>query len=264
MSESLVLDRQGHVAIATLNRPNKFNALDPVLRSEICSVAADLKDDDSVRVVIWTGAGRGFCSGADLTGPRGATDSTPSQSERLDELMWVGHQALAIYEMDKPTIAAVNGVAAGAGMSLALACDMRIGDRNTRFRTVFVERSLSPDAGLTFFLPRIIGYSRAADLIFTSRSVEPEEAFRLGLLDRLVEGEDLLDQAVALAMQLASLPPLAMRSSKRVLQHNMNVGLREALKYEIAGVGYARRARRDAAEAMSAFTERRTPVFTGE
>ena len=109
---------------------------------------------------------------------------------------WVGRQALAVYGLDKPTIAAVNGVAAGAGMSLALACDLRVGDGTARFRTVFAERSLSPDSGMSYFLPRIIGYSRAADLIFTSRDVGAEEAYRLGLLDRLVEA-DVVGAAVA-------------------------------------------------------------------
>src|SRR5204863_3914060 len=146
-------------------------------------------EDDDVWAVVITGAGRGFCSGVDLTGPR-PESREQSQNERIDELGWVGRQAIAVYRLGKPTIAAVNGVAAGAGMSLALACDMRVGDPSTRFRTVFVERSLSPDAGMTYFLPRIVGYSRAADLIMTSRDVGAEEAYRLGLLDRMAaEGQ---------------------------------------------------------------------------
>jgi 2-(1,2-epoxy-1,2-dihydrophenyl)acetyl-CoA isomerase len=163
----------------------------------------------------------------------------------------------------KPTIAAVNGVAAGAGMSLALACDMRTGDSRTRFRSVFAERSLSPDSGMSYFLPRIVGYSRAADLIFTSRDVGADEAYRLGLLDRLGEGEQALDEAMRLAATVAALPPLAIRSGKRVLQHNMNVGLEEALRYETAGLGFARRAPNDVAEAALSFRERRPPTFTG-
>ena len=112
------------------------------------------------------GPGRGFCSGADLTAARPRGEDA-SRAERLDEYNWVGRQAVMVYrELDKPTIAAVNGVAAGAGMGLALACDLRVGCENTRFKTVFIERSLSPDSGLSWFLPRIVGISRAFDLVY--------------------------------------------------------------------------------------------------
>jgi 2-(1,2-epoxy-1,2-dihydrophenyl)acetyl-CoA isomerase len=262
--EDLTIDRQDNVAVVTLNRPEKLNALSKNLQHEMRAAAAELRGDDSIRVVIWTGAGRGFCSGADLTGGRPGDEGTPPQNERLDEMGWVGHQAHAIYDLDKPTIAAVNGVAAGAGMSLALGCDMRVGNRNARFKTVFIERSLSPDSGMSFFLPRIVGYSRAADLIYTSRAVDAEEAYRIGLLDRLFEGDDLLDQALELASQIAAWPPVAMRSAKRVLQHNMHVELDEALRYETAGLGFARRAPHDVAESRASFVEKRKPLFTGE
>src|SRR5437867_12934507 len=129
----------------------------------------------------------------------------------------MGPQAIAIYGLEKPTIAAVNGVAAGAGMSLALACDLRVGNPSTRFKTVFIERSLSPDSGMSFFLPRIVGYSRACDLIYTSRFVEAEEAYRIGLLDRLVPSNKLLEEAVALAQTIASSPTVAMQADRRTL-----------------------------------------------
>jgi 2-(1,2-epoxy-1,2-dihydrophenyl)acetyl-CoA isomerase len=116
---------------------------------------------------------------------------------------------------------------------------------------------------MSYFLPRIIGYSRAADLIFTSRDVGAEEAYRLGVLDRLADGEGALDEAVRLASTVASLPPMAIRSGKRVLQHNMGVGLEDALRYEMAGLDYARKAPNDVAEARRSFAERRPPTFTG-
>src|SRR5207248_2196542 len=222
-------ERHDRVAVVTLNRPDKLNALDAGLRDEILTVCDELARDDGVWAVVLTGAGRGFCSGVDLTGARPADDGEQSQNERLDEMGWVGRQALAVYGLSKPTIAAVNGVAAGAGMSLALACDLRIGDPSTRFRTVFVERNLSPDSGMSFFLPRIIGYSRAADLIMTSRDVNADEAYRLGLVDRLVGEGEVVDAAVEVAALMASRPPMAVRSAKRVLQHNMGVDLEEAL-----------------------------------
>jgi 2-(1,2-epoxy-1,2-dihydrophenyl)acetyl-CoA isomerase len=263
VSEILGLERDGHVAVATLNRPERLNALSAELSAELLELCREVNDDDSIWSLVITGAGKGFCSGVDLSGGGRRELSEQSHNERLDELGWVGRQALAVSGITKPTVAAVNGVAAGAGMSLALACDLRTGDARTRFRTVFAERSLSPDSGMSYFLPRIIGYSRAADLIFTSRDVGADEAYRLGLLDRLAEGEGALDTALDLAADIAALPPLAIRSAKRVLQHNIDVSLREALVYETAGLGYARRAPNDLAESIASFRERRRPHFTG-
>lgn len=261
--ENLILDREGHVAIITLNRPEKLNALNRGLQDDSRAVIAELHEDDGIRAVVLTGGGRGFCSGADLTSGDGG-DEPPTQNERIDEFAWMGRQAKAFYQFDKPVIAAVNGVAVGAGMSLALACDMRIGCELTRFKTMFLERNLSPDSGMSFFLPRIVGYSRAADLIFTSRSVDGEEAYRIGLLDRLVHSEQLLAEAVALAGQMAALPPMALRSAKRVLQHNMRVALDEALRRELQGLQHAGRAPKDAAESRASFLESRPGVFTGQ
>ena len=266
---SLLVDVHDHVAVVTLNRPDRLNALNASLRSETLEVVAALRDDDDVRALVLTGAGRGFCAGVDLGGggdrarAAAADAAQQSQGQRLDELGWVGRQALAVFGFDKPTIAAVNGVAAGAGMSLALACDVRVGSTASRFRTVFLERNLSPDSGMSWFLPRIIGYSRAADLIFSSRDVDGDEAYRLGLLDRLVPEQDVVEQAVQLAAQMAALPPLAMRSAKRVLQHNLEVDLEDGLRYEMAGLAYARKARNDAQEAFRSFAEKRPGVFTG-
>jgi enoyl-CoA hydratase/carnithine racemase len=255
------LESHGHVALATLDRPEKLNALNAGLRDDILQLAADIRADDEVRVLVITGAGRGFCSGADLTGPR--PEHEPSQNERLDEWGWVGRQALAVHELDKPVIAAVNGVAAGAGMSLALSCDLRVGGPGARFRTVFAERSLSPDSGMSYFLTRILGYARAADLVFTSRDVDAQESYRLGLLDRLVEDGEVVKAALDLAEKIAQLPPLAIRSAKRVLQHNTDAALPEALRYETAGLAFARKAPEDVAESAASFRERRPPNFTG-
>lgn len=262
--DNLTIERQGQVAVVTLNRPDKLNAISRDLHDEMVAACGELTNDDGVRAVIWTGAGRGFCSGADLTGRPAEREGLPPRAERLDEFGWVGRQAMSVYRLGKPVIAAVNGVAAGAGMSLALACDLRVGSELTRFKTVFIERSLSPDSGMSFFLPRIVGYARAADLIFTSRAVDADEAYRLGLLDRLVPSAALLDSALEIANQIALWPPVAMQSAKRVLQHNIEAGLEDALRYETSGLDYARRAPHDVAESRASFIERRPPAFTGE
>ena len=258
----LTMSKTGKVAVITLSRPEKLNALNAGLRDAIFDACAEAQADDGVGAVILTGAGRGFCSGADLTGAPDAAPP-PTQNDHLDELGWVGRLALAVHGLDKPVIGAMNGVAAGAGMSLALACDVRVGSERTRFKTVFVERNLSPDTGMSFFLPRIVGYSRAADLIFTSRMVQADEAYRLGLIDRLVDHDDLMDTALGLAEQMTTWPPLALRMSKRVLQHNQECELEEALRYELAGISHAGRAVNDRKESLAAFREKRAPRFTG-
>ncbi|MCH2517435.1 MAG: enoyl-CoA hydratase/isomerase family protein [Dehalococcoidia bacterium] len=262
--ENIILEIEDQVAVVTLNRPDKLNAISPELHEEIMQACRQLGEDDGVRVVIWTGAGRGFCSGVDLTAARPQGEHQP-RSERIDEYGWVGRQAIEIYRnLNKPTIAAVNGVAAGAGMSLALACDMRVGSASSRFKTVFIERSLSPDSGMSFFLPRIVGASRAFDLVYTSRFVDADEAYRIGLLDRLVPAESLLDEAKELAQQIAFWPPVAMQMSKRVMQRGMESDLEEQLRYETHGIVFGRRAPHDVEEAAASFREKRPPDFTGE
>jgi 2-(1,2-epoxy-1,2-dihydrophenyl)acetyl-CoA isomerase len=258
--ETVVYETRGEVGVLTLNRPDKLNAIDAGLRRDVHAALGAAREDDAIRAVVMTGAGRGFCSGADLTGPvpAAATD----QNARLDEMGWVGRWARLFHDFDKPLIGAINGVCAGAGMSAALACDVRIGSPAARFKTTFVERSLSPDSGMSWFLPRIVGYAAAADLIMTSRMVEAQEALRLGLLNRIAEG-DVVDAAVAYAQEMTRWPPLAVRMAKKVLQTNQEADLETALKYESVGLGYARRAVNDAKESLASFREKRKGDYTG-
>jgi 2-(1,2-epoxy-1,2-dihydrophenyl)acetyl-CoA isomerase len=265
MSEKvLLMERQGKVAVLTLNRPETLNALNKDLQDGIIEACQELRADDGVWAVIMTGAGRAFSSGADVRGQRPEVEGTAPRQERLDAYGWVGRLSTAVYKtLDKPVIAAVNGVAAGAGMSVALACDMRIGSEMTRFKVVFPERSLSPDTGMSYYLPRIVGYSRACDLIFTSRYVEAEEALRLGLLDRLVPSERLMDEAFKVADQIVSLPPTAMQAARRVLQQSMELNFDEQLRNEYYHLIIARRAPHDLKEQRDSFLEKRPPEFTG-
>lgn len=262
--ENLLYEAQDHIAVVTLNRPERLNALSRPLQLELLEACAEAKNDDAVWAVIFTGAGRGFCSGADISGPRPAGEErTPSQNELLDEFHWVGDQAMAVYGLDKPTIAAMNGVCAGAGMSLALACDLRVGSENARFRSVFLERNLSPDSGMSWFLTRILGYSRAIDLILTSRDVAADEAYRLGLLDRLVSHDRLMEESLELARSITRWPPVAVRAAKRVTQQNLDRDLGDGLRNEYYHLNYGRSARNDAREALAARMEKREPRYTG-
>jgi 2-(1,2-epoxy-1,2-dihydrophenyl)acetyl-CoA isomerase len=261
MSNVLMTEVVDKVAVLTLNRPDSLNALSSELRSELGTALHACHEDDGIGAVVLTGSGRGFCSGADLSGT--SAERQPSQNENIDEFGWVGRQAMSVYRLDKPVLCALNGVAAGAGMSLACACDMRIGSENARFKSVFIERNLSPDSGLSFFLPRIVGASRAADIIYTSRAVNADEAYRMGLLDRVVPADELLSTATEVARQMLQWPPLALRMSKRVLQHSQEHDLEESLRYEMTALGIAGRARNDAKESRAAFVEKRKPTYTG-
>jgi enoyl-CoA hydratase/carnithine racemase len=258
--ETVTYDVRGAIAILSLNRPDKLNAISAELRADVHACLDVARSDDAVRAMVLTGTGRGFCSGADLTLPPPV--SVTDQTTLLDEMGWVGKWAMGFHDFDKPLIGAINGVCAGAGMSAALACDVRIGSAAARFKTTFVERNLSPDSGMSWFLPRIVGYAKATDLIMTSRMVEAPEALSLGLLNRLVEGE-LLDAAVAYAEEMTRWPPLAIRMAKTVLQNNQDADLRTALKYESVGLGIARRAVNDSKESATSFREKRQGIYTG-
>ncbi|AHH18392.1 enoyl-CoA hydratase/isomerase family protein [Nocardia nova SH22a] len=264
MSDMLLFERRERVALLTLNRPDKLNAIDPDLHREFMSALDEVRQDDSVWALVITGAGRGFCSGVDLTrAPTSGEAAEPSQNERLDEVKWFGRQALAVATLDKPVIAAVNGVAAGMGMSLSLACDLRVGGERSRFRTAMVARSRCPDSGMSWFLTRALGYARAADLVLTNRDVSGTEAYRLGLLDRFVGTDDVVDGALELADEITHLPPIAVRTSKQVLQHALVSDLRTALIYEATSLPRARSAPNDAKESALAFAEKRPPRYTG-
>ena len=265
--EHVTFERRGQIALLTLNKPERLNALSAAMRTEVTHVLAQVRADDELRALVLTGAGRGFCSGADLAAGAAVMAAAPpepkDQNERIDEHGWVGKWATMWAEFDKPVVGAINGVAAGAGLSTAMACDVRIGSENARFKSVFIERNLSPDSGLSWYLPRVIGYAAAADMIFTSRAVGAEEALRIGLLNRLTGADELIDAAIAYAETMAQWPPLALRMSKRVLQHNQDAGLGDALRYESMGLEFSRRAKNDVKESQASFREKRKGVYTG-
>jgi 2-(1,2-epoxy-1,2-dihydrophenyl)acetyl-CoA isomerase len=258
------VDREARIATVTLNKPERLNAIDRQDHSDLMELCDRIQRDDAVWAVIWTGAGRGFCAGADIRQPSPPSDEPPpALSQLLDEGSWISRQGNALYDIDKPMIAAVNGVAAGAGFSLALTCDIRVGCENSRFVTVFQERNLPPEGGMSFLLPRIVGVGRALDLSLTSRRVEADEAYRIGLLDRLVPAEQLLPTAQSIARQICRLPPSAVRITKRAVRRALESDFAEATRYEVHGGSLTRRASHDSEEADLAFQEKREPKFTG-
>jgi 2-(1,2-epoxy-1,2-dihydrophenyl)acetyl-CoA isomerase len=259
------LESSTHTALITLNRPQKLNAIDLKMHQEILYMCDEIQNNSDIWTVIWTGAGRGFCSGADMAdGPRPVYDDTIPLNELLTEDTWVSKQAKALYAIDKPMIAAINGVAAGAGFSLTLICDIRVGSENSRFITVFQERNLPPEGGMSYLLPMIVGMGRAMDLSLTSRRMDADEAYRIGLLDRLVPAEQLLPVAKEIAEGISQLPPGAVRITKRSIRSSMEKGFMAANEYEAKAGAYTRRALKDTEESLAAFHEKRNPIYQGK
>jgi 2-(1,2-epoxy-1,2-dihydrophenyl)acetyl-CoA isomerase len=259
--EDLVVDVSDGVARWRINRPEKLNAMRTPTFNEIMELGGMLQADDDVRAVVATGTGRAFSSGADLSpGADGEAEPPPTRAERTDTVGRSGI-AFAMPDLDKPAIAAVDGVAAGAGMALACSFDLRIVGPGARFITVFVRRALAPDCGLSWFLPRLVGPSVATDLLFTSREVGAEEAVRIGLGTELADDPEA--RAMELARELAQAPPLSLLYAKREIRRSSGLSLREAVETEWAAQSQAK-ASGDVREGMLAFAEKRSARFTGE
>ncbi len=260
--EDLIVEVSGGVGKWRINRPETLNAMRNLTFGEIIELGRMFKADDDVRAVVATGSGRGFSSGADV-GERASGDgpaTAPTRAQRTDT-MGISAIGLAMPELDKPSIAVVDGVAAGAGMALACSFDIRVLGPGARFITVFVRRALAPDCGLSWFLPRLVGPSVATELFFTGREVGAEEALRIGLGNRLEDDPE--EAAMELARELAKAPPLSLLYAKREVQRSLGISLREAIEAEWGAQSHARSSR-DAQEGMRAFIEKRDPVFTGE
>ena len=261
--EHLLVETKGGVQTLTLNRPERFNALNAQLAEDIQAAIAAASADDAVRVIVLTGAGRGFCAGLDLTGAPRTPFDEQSRHERFDPLGWVGRQALVITSCDKPVIAAINGAAAGAGLSLALAADIRLMAAGAKVTTGYLRRGLCPDGGMAYFLPRLVGASRAAELILSARDLTAEEAERIGLVSRVLPAEGFQEAVASYAADLASGPPIAQTLSKRLLVQSPDLDLPTMLRLELASIRTCFTTE-DVREGMTAFLEKRRPAFQGK
>jgi 2-(1,2-epoxy-1,2-dihydrophenyl)acetyl-CoA isomerase len=247
------------IATITLDRPAALNALTVPMKQELLAAFQGAERDSSVRAVILTGAGRAFCAGQDLH-ERLRPDAAPLGEELRERYNPI---ARTMRGMAKPIVGAINGVAAGAGASLAFACDIRIAAEGATFVLAFGRVGLVPDSGATWFLPHLVGAAKAAELALIGESLSAADAERFGLVARVVPVESLMDEARALAIRLASGAPRAIALTKRALNRSWDATLEESLEYEAYLQGIAG-ATADHREGLAAFVEKRPPRFSGE
>jgi enoyl-CoA hydratase/carnithine racemase len=257
--ETLQVFRKNSVVTVTINQPTKKNAIDRSMWDGLTEIFREIAANANDRVVVVTGAGQDFCSGADLSARGGANQE---QVHQLAAMRRVNDACIALQRMPQPTIAKVRGVAVGAGCNLALGCDLVVAADNARFSEIFVRRGLSLDFGGSWVLPRRIGMHRAKELAFFADIIGATEAERIGLVNRVVADAQLDAFVHDWATRLAAGPPIALAQTKRLLNNSANVTLEEALDDEGAAqaVNFGTK---DTVEAMTAFIEKREPRFTG-
>lgn len=256
--ETIDVRRNDGIVTITLNRPEKKNAVNAVMWNELLETFREVALDGATRAMVITGAGGDFCSGADLSGG-GAEDPDRHQ---LTTMRHIGDVALALHRIPQPTIAKIRGVAVGAGLNMALGCDLVVASTNARFSEIFARRGLSIDFGGSWVLPRRVGLHRAKELALLADIIDAAEADRIGLVNRVVDDAQLDAFVDDWATRLAAGPPLALAMTKRMLNNSAHVTLEQALDDEGAAqtVNFGTQ---DTAEAMAAFLGKRPPEFSG-
>jgi len=267
-TDQLLCELADGVATITLNRPDKRNALSDELTPALRQTLLVVEADPEVRCVVITGAGRAFCAGGDVSG-MGSSSSGPAQPQATleDAVRKLQHRqetlTLRLWDLAKPTIAALPGAAAGAGMCIALACDLRIAARSAFITTGYGNIGLSGDYGGTWLLTQLVGVARAKSMYFTGRRVGADEGLALGLFDEVVADKELQARAQAMAVGIAAGPPIALRYMKEHLNRALQVDLRSALTLEADRLVRCARTE-DHKEAVQAFMHKRKPSFTGQ
>ena len=261
------IDPDAGIARITLNRPERLNALNDQMQIEIADAVATADSDPDVRVLILTGEGRAFCAGGDLNNLGGSTNGsgegwTSGNADEVRRSFKLAQQMiLGVQHCEKPVIAMVNGVATGAGLDLACACDIRIGTPRSRFMSAYVRIGLFPGFGGTWLYPRTLGsLGRAAEMLFTGDFLEADEAYRLGFLNRLVSEDELESTTMQMAARIAAGPPIAIRLSKLMLYKGLEFDLETAMKMAAAGETITLTSQ-DHIEGVSAFREKRDAQY---
>lgn len=266
MSDEVLVERDGGIATVTLNRPELRNPISDLdMIDSLISQLEALDADESVRVIILTGAGKGFSSGGNLkkmVAGGGLVDALPARTRR-NYKQGIQRIPLLFERLEVPVIAAVNGAAIGAGCDLACMCDIRIAGESARFAESFVKLGIIPGDGGALLLPRVVGFSKACEMAFTGDAIDAQEALACGLVSRVVPDSELLDTAMALARRIAANPPHAVRMTKRLMREGRHMKM-DALLEMSAAMQSVAHATADYREAVSAFQEKRSPRFTGE
>ena len=260
MYETILFDKAEGVADVALNRPKKLNAFDATMHEELYAALEDAASDDEVRCVVLRGEGRGFSAGADLAGILEGSDGTPDLGEYLRNTY--SRLVRLMVSMEKPIVASLHGPVYGAGVGISLACDLRIAAGSAKFSVAFIKIGLMPDAGVSFFLPRVVGLGRALEMSMLGDPVEADEALRTGLVNRVVPDESLAEETAALAARLAAMPTAAIGRTKRALHASFEADLGTALEREAEGqtlCGFTA----DHMEGVAAFFEKREARFSG-
>lgn len=264
--EQIVYEKSDGIATITLNRPERMNAFTPRMIDEWLAALQDAHTDDDVRVVIVTGAGRGFCSGADVSGS-GPVGSLMNRSRSLAENRNFLRDSVQriprlVGLMEKPYLAAVNGAAVGAGMDMASMCDVRFAAETARFGMTYVRMGIIPGDGGCYYLPRIVGVAKALDLIWTGRLMDAQEALAMGYVTAVVPADDLMQHTREYALKLASGPAVAIQQGKRLTYRSLDIGVDAALDLAQQAMLICQ-STEDAREGPRAFVERRAPQFKG-
>jgi 2-(1,2-epoxy-1,2-dihydrophenyl)acetyl-CoA isomerase len=258
--ETILVEQEGGVATITLNRPDKYNALNKVVAKELVSVFKDTQKNDATRCLLLTGAGKGFCAGQDLGDVEGRNTDF-SFREHLENSY--NKMVSWMRSLEKPIVVAVNGACVGAGLGLALAGDIRYASDQAKFRSAFIGIGLVPDTGVSYWLPRLIGSARAAEMLFTNDLMDAATAAQMGLINKVLPHDQLLPAAKALALRLAAGPTRGIGLTKRALNHAWGASFTEQLDYEAHLQDIAGHTA-DYREGVTAFGEKRAPQFSGE
>lgn len=251
---------EDNIAIIELNRPFRLNTITNQLVKDMKVAVNEVKNDPNVKAIIITAAGRHFCAGADLKEDMEIDTSNPLEVKVFMEN--IGHFLLELTEVEKPVICAVRGYAVGAGCNLALTADLILASEDARFSQAFVDVGAVPDLGGLYFLPRLIGLARAKELIYTGRVITAEEAERIGLINRVVKGEKLIEEAMELARKLVYGPTVSMGLAKRIMALGMSLDFKQLLQLEAYAQAIAFHCD-DYKEGRNAFLEKRQPQFKG-
>ena len=259
-TDELIVDRCDGVLTLTLNRPERLNAISGPMLSALAAELDRANTDPEVRVVVLTGAGRGFCAGLDLKARADGDDMSGATDLRLFDLH--NTPPLVLHRMDKPVVCALNGPAAGYGMDMALGCDIRIASDRAKLGAVFVRRGVLPESGGTWYLPRLVGWAKAAEIAFMGDVLDAERSLELGLVNRVVPHDDLMEEAGAVAARIASNAPYSVQATKRMMRLGMDETFETAVDHTYLQLRPMFTSE-DFREGMTAFLERRDPEFKG-